>query len=73
MLYLFGRLALSDSYYFNDDFQADDYPENQVRDQRRSALDVDACPVATGEGANEREPRENSTKKPTAEFQRRAF
>jgi hypothetical protein len=32
MLYLFGRLALSDSYYFNDDFHADDYPDRQ-RDQ----------------------------------------
>ncbi len=32
MLYLFGRLALSDSYYFNDDFHADDYPD-QKRDQ----------------------------------------
>ncbi len=32
MLYLFGRLALSDSYYFNDDFHADDFPD-QKRDQ----------------------------------------
>ena len=32
MLYLFGRLALSDSYYFNDDFHADDYSDHK-RDQ----------------------------------------
>lgn len=27
MLYLFGRLALSDSYYFNQDTHADEQPE----------------------------------------------
>jgi len=27
MLYLFGRLALSDSFYFNQDTHADEQPE----------------------------------------------
>ncbi|MDO7887038.1 hypothetical protein [Hymenobacter cheonanensis] len=27
MLYLFGRLALSDSFYFNQDVHADEQPE----------------------------------------------
>ena len=67
MLYLFGRLALSDSYYFNDDFQADECPENQVREQRRPALNVASQPAAAG--GHEAPP----SKKPTAEPQRRAL
>ena len=47
MLYLFGRLALSDSYYFNDDFQADEHPENQAGYQGCPALDLDGRPLRT--------------------------
>ena len=63
MLYLFGRLALSDSYYFNDDFHADERPENQAHNQLRPALAI--APHAAGAG---REPHaQASTKKPAAE------
>lgn len=47
MLYLFGRLALSDSYYFNQDFQADEHPKNQPQNQRCPAPEPDARPAAT--------------------------
>lgn len=30
MLYLFGRLALSDSFYFNQDLHSDEQPEPQA-------------------------------------------
>ena len=56
MLYLFGRLALSDSYYFNDDFHADERPENQPRP---------ALAVAPHAAGAEREPHaQASTKSP---------
>lgn len=69
MLYLFGRLALSNSYYFNEDFQADEYPENQVWDQRCPTPDSDARPAPVGESV----PPHAPTKKPAAELQQQAF
>ncbi|RZK17460.1 MAG: hypothetical protein EOO56_17895 [Hymenobacter sp.] len=62
MLYLFGRLALSDSYYFNEDFHADERPESQHR----------PVPVATPHsatvGGGYELPTQASTKKPVTEF-----
>jgi hypothetical protein len=74
MLYLFGRLALSDTYYFNEDFHSDEHPENQGWDPRPSAPDSDLRPAALSQGslASGNALPLVPTKKPAAELQRRA-
>ena len=46
MLYLFGRLALSDSLSYQEDYQDYDYQENIVRNQHPEQRGADARTAA---------------------------
>jgi hypothetical protein len=46
MLYLFGRLALSDSLAYHEDFLDDDYAPNIARDQHRTTTEPAARAAA---------------------------
>lgn len=48
MLYLFGRLALSDSFYFNQDLYPDEQPETLAAHRQPEAASLVALPAALG-------------------------